>query len=189
MRVPSVSFFVPVCLSLSLPVLVSVCLCLCIYPCLWLYVRLSVCLDCFFLSLQGRVHASTHPEDALSVSLSLSLSVSLSVSGHHQRTRAHGAGTHMPLQPALPHTQARKHLRTSTLQKCAAVRGGLVFKAHSLLYYSTLGLRVINKKGKLTSGALSRCIGAHQNGETKKTDTGVPCSSTTAPPPQTTTEP
>jgi len=27
-------------------------------------------------------------------------------------------------------------------------RGGLVFKAHRLLYYSTLGLRVIRKKKK-----------------------------------------
>ena len=29
-----------------------------------------------------------------------------------------------------------------------AVRGGLVFKAHRLLYHSTLGLRVIKKKKK-----------------------------------------
>jgi len=29
-------------------------------------------------------------------------------------------------------------------------RGGLVFKAHSLLYHSTLGLRVIKKKKKKT---------------------------------------
>jgi len=27
-------------------------------------------------------------------------------------------------------------------------RGGLVFKAHRLLYHSTLGLRVIKKKGE-----------------------------------------
>ena len=32
-------------------------------------------------------------------------------------------------------------------------RGGLVFKAHSLLYHSTLGLRVIQKKRFGISGA------------------------------------
>jgi hypothetical protein len=34
-------------------------------------------------------------------------------------------------------------------------RGGLVFKAHSLLYRSALGLRVINKKKKLHFGGVS----------------------------------
>ena len=31
-------------------------------------------------------------------------------------------------------------------------RGGLVFKAHGLLYHSTLGLRVIKKKRRLEEG-------------------------------------
>jgi len=35
-------------------------------------------------------------------------------------------------------------------------RGGLVFKAHRLLYHSTLGLRVIKKKKNLESG-----VGVH----------------------------
>jgi len=38
------------------------------------------------------------------------------------------------------------NLRTTALQKCEAVPRRLVFKAHRLLYHSTLGLRVIKKK-------------------------------------------
>ena len=41
-------------------------------------------------------------------------------------------------------------------------REGLVFKAHRLLYHSTLGLRVIKKKKKVTD----RCEGAMQHAVT-----------------------
>jgi len=34
-------------------------------------------------------------------------------------------------------------------------RGGLVFKAHKLLYHSTLGLRVINKKKRRDGGVVT----------------------------------
>ena len=35
-------------------------------------------------------------------------------------------------------------------------RGGLVFKAHRLVYHSTLGLRVIKKKKSITQGEMLR---------------------------------
>jgi len=35
-------------------------------------------------------------------------------------------------------------------------RGGLVFKAHRLLYHSTLGLRVIRRTGRRRSGCAKR---------------------------------
>jgi len=38
-------------------------------------------------------------------------------------------------------------------QKCEAVPKGLVFKAHRLLYHSTLGLRVIKKKRRVEARA------------------------------------
>jgi hypothetical protein len=38
------------------------------------------------------------------------------------------------------------NLRTTALQKCAAVGGGLVFKAPILLYHSTLGLIAMKKE-------------------------------------------
>ena len=42
------------------------------------------------------------------------------------------------------------NLRTTTSQKCVKrFRRGLVFKAHRLLYHSTLGLRVIKEKKKV----------------------------------------
>ena len=37
----------------------------------------------------------------------------------------------------------RARLRTTTSQKCAAFRSGLVFKAQEFVYHSTLGVRVI----------------------------------------------
>ena len=50
-------------------------------------------------------------------------------------------------------------------------RGGLVFKAHSLLYHSTLGLRVIKKKRSVASRSRAVCrevghwkMGNEQNG-------------------------
>ena len=39
--------------------------------------------------------------------------------------------------------------RASKVRNVKQFRGGLVFKAHRLLYHSTLGLRVITKKKKL----------------------------------------
>ena len=39
--------------------------------------------------------------------------------------------------------------KTTASQKCGAVRGELVCKAHILLYHSTLGSRVMKKKKKL----------------------------------------
>jgi len=48
-------------------------------------------------------------------------------------------------------TQRATHSRTTISQKCVKrFRGGFVFKAHRLLYPSTLGLRVIKKKKKKT---------------------------------------
>ena len=41
-----------------------------------------------------------------------------------------------------------RNLRTTTCRNVNRFRGGLVFKAHRLVYHSTLGLRVINKKKK-----------------------------------------
>ena len=38
-------------------------------------------------------------------------------------------------------------------------RGGLLFKAHRLLYHSTLGLRVIKKKKKTANLVLLACAG------------------------------
>ena len=49
-------------------------------------------------------------------------------------------------------SQARDRLLHINVQ---LFRGGLVFKAHRLLYHSTLGLRVIKKKTKDGVGALS----------------------------------
>ena len=40
------------------------------------------------------------------------------------------------------------------------LRGGLVFKAHRLVYHSTLGLRVIKKKGHARECAVARALGA-----------------------------
>jgi len=37
-------------------------------------------------------------------------------------------------------------------------RGGLVFKAHRLLYHSTLGLRVIKKKKRRKGGGETRRV-------------------------------
>jgi len=37
-------------------------------------------------------------------------------------------------------------------------RGGLVFEAHRLLYHSTLGLRVVQKKKKLTNSHHTRTL-------------------------------
>ena len=55
-------------------------------------------------------------------------------------------------------------------------RGGLVFKAHGLLYPSTLGLRVITKKKKTApqSGPTASCPLAQSGGGSLKADTGVP---------------
>ena len=48
----------------------------------------------------------------------------------------------------------RKH--SSTSLDVQRFRGGLVFKAHGLLYHSTLGLRVIKKKKKNQQSVLRR---------------------------------
>jgi len=45
--------------------------------------------------------------------------------------------------------EMREQREKSTGQTMGAFRGGLVFKAHRLVYHSTLGLRVIKKKKKL----------------------------------------
>ena len=45
------------------------------------------------------------------------------------------------------------NLRTTTSQNVQRFRGGLVFKAHRLVYHSTLGLIVIKKKKNLTHEA------------------------------------
>ena len=42
------------------------------------------------------------------------------------------------------------NFRTTTSQKGKRFQGGLVFKAHRLVYYATLGLRVIEKKRRRT---------------------------------------
>ena len=44
------------------------------------------------------------------------------------------------------------NLRTTTDRNVKRFRGGLVFKAHRLLYHSTLGLEVIKKKKKPDKG-------------------------------------
>ena len=51
-------------------------------------------------------------------------------------------------------------------RKVQRFRGGLVFKAHTLLYHSTLGLRVIKKKKKtpsLNERRLTDCFLAERN--------------------------
>jgi len=50
-------------------------------------------------------------------------------------------------------------------------RGGLVFKAHRLLYHSTLGLRVIKKKKKVPPQAFSQVI--YHEGSTSGCKEGV----------------
>jgi len=47
-----------------------------------------------------------------------------------------------------PDSREREQLLGRNVQR---FRGGLVFKAHRLLYHSTLGLRVITKKKKRES--------------------------------------
>jgi len=47
-------------------------------------------------------------------------------------------------------------------------RGGLVFKAHRLLYHSTLGLRVIKKKKKMPSQWLQRLHWSHWSAESSE---------------------
>ena len=47
-------------------------------------------------------------------------------------------------------------LRTILRRNVKRFPGGLVFKAHRLLYHSTLGLRLIKKKKK-TTGTSARC--------------------------------
>jgi len=50
-------------------------------------------------------------------------------------------------------TRVQSLQEATTLQKCAAVPGGLVCKAHRLLYHPTLGLRVIKKEVEEAEGA------------------------------------
>jgi len=48
-------------------------------------------------------------------------------------------------------------MRGRVWRRAYLFRGGLVFKAHRLLYHSTLGLRAITKKEKVASGAECTC--------------------------------
>ena len=54
----------------------------------------------------------------------------------------------MPARGTCLSASLGRMLFTSSSSVCTLFRGGLVFKAHRLLYHSTLGLRVIKKKKK-----------------------------------------
>ena len=56
--------------------------------------------------------------------------------------RVQGSGSRVDL-PRLPLFRRSLQLRSRNVKR---LRGGFVFKAHGLLYHSTLGLRVIKKK-------------------------------------------
>jgi len=58
-------------------------------------------------------------------------------------------------------SRVRDHEQLSVREVLRGFRGGLVFKAHSILYHSTLGLRVINKKRKKKkkSSLCEKCCG------------------------------
>ena len=62
-------------------------------------------------------------------------------------------------EPGLAKLVRPNRLRLSNVKR---FRGGLVFKAHRLLYHSTLGLRVINKKRKKKELVVpvQPCVGA-----------------------------
>ena len=63
-----------------------------------------------------------------------------------KRLRLDRSWSRMSQPPVTPPSSASSRSTASTCR----FRGGLVYKAHRLLYHSTLGLRVITKKKKST---------------------------------------
>ena len=95
----------------------------------------------------------------LPLSLSLSFSLSLSLSRARARARSLVLSLSLCAPLSLPlfthmHTQFRASLqqRLMTEGHMQWFPGGRVFKAHGLVYYSTLGLRVIKKKKRGMEG-------------------------------------
>ena len=90
---------------------------------------------------------------SLSLSLPLSLSLSLSLHRHHPSPHMGGCSTHTP---SVRHTKGsvrstwggvgHPHRLFVFDTRREVFRGGLVFKAHTLLYHPTIGSRVMNKK-------------------------------------------
>ena len=66
----------------------------------------------------------------------------LRASSHHRSSEAVSAARYLRTDPR----RNRAHKEQLLYRNVQRFRGGLVFKAHRLLYQSTLGLRVIKKK-------------------------------------------
>ena len=105
-----------------------------------------------FLSLARSLSRSRVLSLSLSLALSLALSLSLSLSLSRALSLSlslSSRGYAYPVTREYPRIAENQTQLPRVLLNVQRFRGGLVFKAHRLLYHSTLGVRVIKKKKKV----------------------------------------